>query len=165
MNSWPVSGCVAEDHRRHAHLVDLRAATLGNDLRQRHGNRLAHLGSRVVGSRRDRLVGRRIQAAALGHDQLDRVEEPLVLRDRRIHHAGDLRDHVAARIAEGRVGLKVVAIVRSGEVDTSSARRRPSPRSGCGCPRFPSGRGRRRRPTRKCRPATVATSSRKRRAA
>ncbi len=59
----------------------------------------------------------RVQAAALRHDQLDAVEEALVLRDRGIHHARELGDDVAARVAERRVRGDVRPRVRAREVD------------------------------------------------
>ena len=78
---------------------------------------LAILGAGVMGARRDGFVRRRIEAASLRHDELDRVEEALVLRDVRIHHRGDLRHDVAAGVAEGRVGLQLGPLVGAGEVD------------------------------------------------
>ena len=123
MKSWPVARVGAEEDRGHAHLVDLRAAALRHHLRERLGDRLADLGARVVRAGRDRASRRRVQAAALRHDQLDRVEEALVLRDRRVHHRRELRDHVAARVAEGRVGLDLGARVGAGEVDGEVDRR------------------------------------------
>jgi hypothetical protein len=116
MKSWPFF-VGAENDRRHAHLVDLRAAALGDHLFERLGDRLAHLGAGVVRAGGHRFVRRRIEAAAFRDDEIDRVEEPFILRDRRVHHAGDLRDDVAARVAEGRVGGKVVARIRAGEID------------------------------------------------
>ena len=107
----------AEDHGRHADLVDLRAAAVGDDRLERLGDRLADLGARVMRPRRHRAAGRRVQTAALGHHQLDRTEEALVLGNRRVHHGGELRDHVAARVAERRVGLDLGARVGAREVD------------------------------------------------
>ena len=110
-------GVHAVQDRGHAGLVDLRAGALRDHARQREADRLADLDARVVRSRRHRAPRRRVQAAALGHDQLDRLEEALVLRDRGIHHRGELRHHVAARVAERRPRLELGARVRAGEVD------------------------------------------------
>src|SRR5207249_4938721 len=103
--------------RRHADLVDLRAAAVGDDGLERLGDRLADLGAGMVRARGDRAPGRRVETAAFGHDQLDRAEEALVLGDGRVHHGRELRHDVAARVAEGRVGLDLGARVGAGEVD------------------------------------------------
>jgi hypothetical protein len=66
---------------------------------------------------RDGATHGRVQAAAFGDDELDRVEEALVLRDVRRHQGRELRDDVAARVAEGRVGLDLGPVVGAGEVD------------------------------------------------
>ena len=117
----PVARMGAEDHRRHAHLVDLRAAPLRDDLLEGLGDGFPHLRSRVVGAGGHRLALGGVEAAARRHDELDRVEETLVLRDGRIHHGGELRHDVAARVAEGRVRLDVGALVGAGEVDPQVA--------------------------------------------
>ena len=116
MKSWPVFGILTEDHSGHPHLVDLRTAAARNHLLERLGDRLADLGPGVMGSRRNRTVRGRVQAAPFRHDQPDRVEESLVLGNVRVHHAGQLCHHVAARVAECRVRLQVVPGVGAVEV-------------------------------------------------
>src|SRR5262249_57902033 len=56
----------SEDHRWHAHLVDLRTAPLRNHLLQGLRDRLADLGAGMMGSGRHRPALGRVQTAALG---------------------------------------------------------------------------------------------------
>ena len=78
---------------------------------------LADVGAGVVRARAHRLARRRVEHAALRHDELDLLEEAFVLRDLRIHHRGDLADGVPARVAVGRPRLQLGARVGAGEVD------------------------------------------------
>ena len=110
-----LAALVEADHRvRHAELVDLRRRALRQDLRERDADRLADLDGGVEGAERDGLAVRRLEDRALRHDHVDGVEEPLVLRDRRIDHRGELRHRVAARVRIGvphadQLGARVAA--------------------------------------------------------
>ena len=68
-------GLLAVDHGGAAELVDLRAAAFRQDLRERDRDGFADLDARMVRSGRDGLTLARIEAASLGHDDLDRIEE------------------------------------------------------------------------------------------
>ena len=107
----------ADDDRRDAGLVGLRHGLVGEHVLHRDGDHLADVGAGVVRACAHRPARVRVEHAALRHDELDLVEEAFVLRDLRIHHRGDLRDRVAARVAERRPRLELRARVGAGEVD------------------------------------------------
>src|SRR5882757_8929459 len=66
---------VAPHLPRAAELVALRATAVGQDLAHRDGDRIADFDAGVVRTAGNRLALSRIQAAALGHAQVDAVEE------------------------------------------------------------------------------------------
>ena len=106
-----------EQNGRHRGLVDLRTALLRHRLPQRDRHRFRDLAAGVVRAHRHRLPGRRVHDRVLGIGDVDRREQSLVARDRRVDHRAQLRVGHRARVALRAPRLQPLTIVRPGEVD------------------------------------------------